>query len=67
MLHGVATDNVLKKFTTDSCQGYRAIIGWAYLVSFLVNRRLIGLFPDVREALLKEGGFEKQSKNRCKF
>ena len=59
MLHEAVTDNVLKNFTTDICQGYRAIIGWACLVSFLVNRRNTGLFPAVWEAPLMERGFEK--------
>ena len=59
MLHEVATDNMLKKFTTDTCQRYRAIVSRACLVSFLIDGCNIGLLPDVWETLLVEGGFEK--------
>ena len=59
MLHEFATDNVLKKFTIDTCLRYRAIIGWACLVSFLIDGCNTGLLPDVWETLMVEGGFEK--------
>ena len=60
MLYEAATDNVLKKLkVADACQGYRAIIGWAWLVYFFVNRCHIGSFPSVWEALLVARGFEK--------
>ena len=46
-------------FTVDTYPRYRAIVGWACFVSFLINRCNISLLPDVWETLLAEGGLEE--------
>ena len=67
MLHAAATDNMLKELTWNTCQGHWPIIGWVCLVTFLVDRVYIGMFPYVWEGLLVYRCLKKQSKDRGKF
>ena len=57
MLHAFTTNNVLREFTADTCQRYRAIVGWACPVFFLIDQCNTSLLSDVWETLLVEGGF----------
>ena len=63
MLHETATDDMLYELTGNTGQGHWTIVEWICLITFLVNRVYIDVFPKVRERLLMKRCLEKQSKD----